>query len=186
MALKSSWVFCGWIDKKNQENLPGFWISSSKPNLAKHGEEMCEKQGVQDFSHQQRGIHMSCIRMSIYNTQKNTPIYMHCLLLFRVWTLKKHPKHGELDRQYFSSQYRYCRNFRWDHIMIPCQAKGAIKDNLFWHTESSKKRNHHLIHSGFNDHIAIAGMTSPSSIGNTSAQSGPIFQPAMLVYQNVK
>ena len=33
-----------------------------------------------------------------------------------------------------------------------------------------------------NDHIAIAGMTSPFSIGNTSTQSGaPIFQLAMLV-----
>ena len=35
-----------------------------------------------------------------------------------------------------------------------------------------------------NDHIAIAGI-SPFLIGNTSTQSGSIFQPAMLVYRSV-
>ena len=37
-----------------------------------------------------------------------------------------------------------------------------------------------------NDHIKMAGMTSPFSIGNISAQSGFIFQPAMLVYRSVQ
>ena len=36
-----------------------------------------------------------------------------------------------------------------------------------------------------NNHIAIAGMTSPFLIGNTSTQSGSIFQPAMLDYRSV-
>ena len=36
-----------------------------------------------------------------------------------------------------------------------------------------------------NDHIAIAGMTSPCLIGNTSTQSGSIFRPAMLDYRSV-
>ncbi len=36
-----------------------------------------------------------------------------------------------------------------------------------------------------NDRIAMAGMTSPFLIGNTSTQSGSIFQPAMLDYCSV-
>jgi len=43
------------------------------------------------------------------------------------------------------------------------------------------KKNHPLV----NDHIAIAGKNSPFLIGNTSTESGSIFQPAMLVYRSV-
>ena len=41
------------------------------------------------------------------------------------------------------------------------------------------------LYSLVKDHMSLAGMTSPFLIGNTSTQSGSIFQPAMLVYRSV-